>query len=98
MAARLGWGVVAAGQEEVVSTALGRFPSMRWPQLERILTRHPLNYTITRQNGSHRTLDAPGRPTLRLSFHDRQELPGGLVRKILVQDIGLTEDEARKLL
>lgn len=71
---------------------------MRWPRLERILTRHPLNYEVTRQRGSHRTLTAPGRPTLHLSFHDRQELPGGLIRKILVQDVGLTESEARNLL
>lgn len=71
---------------------------MRWPKLERILTRQPLNYVVTRQTGSHRTLEAPGRPTLHLSFHDRQELPGGLVRKILVQDVGLSEEEARSLL
>jgi len=77
---------------------LGAFPSMRWPQLERILTRTPLNYVITRQAGSHKTLEAEGRPTLRLSFHDQQELPPGLVKKILVQDVGLTVDEALTLL
>ena len=77
--------------------AVGRFPSMRWPRLKRILERAPLSYRITAQEGSHRTLEALGRPTLHLSFHDAQELPGGLVRKILVKDVGLTEDEARKL-
>lgn len=71
---------------------------MRWPQLERILTPGPLNYVITRHEGSHRMLESPGRPTLHLSFHDRQELPGGLIRKILVQDVHLTELEARNLL
>lgn len=75
-----------------------RFPSMRWPQLRRILEREPMSYRITRQEGSHRTLEAEGRPTLLLSFHDKQELPGRLVRKILVHDVGLTEDEARRLL
>jgi predicted RNA binding protein YcfA (HicA-like mRNA interferase family) len=77
---------------------LDRFPSMRWPRLRGILTRDPLNYRITRQAGSHRTLEADGRPTLHLAFHDRQDLPGGMVRKILVQDVGLTEDEAKALL
>jgi predicted RNA binding protein YcfA (HicA-like mRNA interferase family) len=75
-----------------------RFPSMRWPQLLRVLEREPLNYRVVRQQGSHRTLEADGRRRLLLSFHDKQEMPGGLVRKILVHDIGLTEDEARNLL
>lgn len=43
-------------------------------------------------------MTAEGRPQLLLSFHDGQEIPGGLVRKILVKDIGLTEDEALLLL
>lgn len=77
---------------------MSRFPALRWPALRRVLTRAPLNYRITRQVGSHRTLEAEGRPTLHLSFHDNQELPSGLVRKILVQDVGLSEDEARELL
>lgn len=77
---------------------MSQFRSMRWPTLLRVLTRDPLNYAITRQEGSHRTLEAAGRPVLHLSFHDNQELPGGLVRKILCKDIGLTPDEARKLL
>jgi predicted RNA binding protein YcfA (HicA-like mRNA interferase family) len=71
---------------------------MRWPRLRRILEREPLGYRITRQDGSHRTLEAEGRPTLHLSFHDRQEIPSGLVRKILVKDIGLSVDEALDLL
>ncbi len=77
---------------------MGRFPSLRWPELERILTRAPLGYRISRQKGSHRTFEAPGRPTLHLSFHDNQEIPSGLVRKILVSDVGLAEDEAIALL
>jgi predicted RNA binding protein YcfA (HicA-like mRNA interferase family) len=71
---------------------------MRWPQLERVLARKPLGYRITRQGGSHRTLEADGRPDLHLSFHDNQEISGGLVRKILVKDVGLSESEARNIL
>jgi predicted RNA binding protein YcfA (HicA-like mRNA interferase family) len=77
---------------------LDGFPSMRWPRLRRILEREPLNYRIVHQSGSHRKMQAPNRPELHLAFHDRTELPGGLVRKILVQDIGLTEKEALDLL
>ena len=83
---------------EWTGAGLNQFPSMRWPTLYRILARDPLNYSITRQDGSHRTLEAEGRPVLHLSFHDSQELPGGMVRKILCKDIGLSQDEARKLL
>ena len=71
---------------------------MRWPRLERILTRAPLSYRVVRQSGSHKTLESTGRPTLRLSFHDRQELPGSIIRKILVQDVGLSDADARALL
>jgi hypothetical protein len=35
---------------------------------------------------------------LTFAFHDRATVPSGLVRKVLVRDIGLAEDEARKLL
>ncbi len=70
---------------------------MRWPQFERVLARAPLHYAITRQVGSHKTLEAPNRPTLHLSFHDRQELPGSMIRKILTEDVGLSDAEARAL-
>lgn len=80
------------------------FPSMRWSRLFKILSRAPLNYRIERRGsgqrrkGSHRKLVADGRPDLRMAFHERQELPGGLVRTILVDQVGLAEEEARALL
>ncbi len=77
---------------------MDRFPSMKWPKLRRILERAPLNYRITRQRGSHKKLVADGRPDLRLSFHDNQDLPGGLVRDVLVDQVGLSEEEARTLI
>lgn len=43
-------------------------------------------------------MEAPGRPPLSFSFHDKATIPSGLVRKILVRDVGLAEDQARKLL
>lgn len=39
-----------------------------------------------------------GLPPLTFAFHDKATIPAGLVRKILVRDLGLAEDEARKLL
>jgi predicted RNA binding protein YcfA (HicA-like mRNA interferase family) len=62
------------------------------------LERKPLGYRVARQTGSHRRLEASDRPPLTFAFHDNVTIPSGLVHKILVRDIGLAEDEARKLL
>jgi predicted RNA binding protein YcfA (HicA-like mRNA interferase family) len=68
---------------------------MRGRELLRILTREPLNYNVTRQRGSHRKLESSsGYPPLVFSFHDGQEIPPRVVRKILVQDVGLAEQDA----
>jgi hypothetical protein len=40
----------------------------------------------------------PRHPPFTFAFHDKATIPGGLVRKILVRDVGLDEEEARKLL
>ena len=74
------------------------FPSMKAKRLRALLERSPLNYQVARQTGSHRRMEAPGRPRVTFAFHDRQTVGGGLVRKILIKDVGLAEDEARKLL
>jgi predicted RNA binding protein YcfA (HicA-like mRNA interferase family) len=75
------------------------FPSLKARQLLAVLQREPLLYRVERQKGSHRLLvsDA-GYPDLRFSFHDRITLAPGAVRKILVDDIGLTPAQARKIL
>jgi predicted RNA binding protein YcfA (HicA-like mRNA interferase family) len=77
---------------------MGQFPSMKAKRLLAVLEREPLAYRVTRQAGSHRRMEAPGRPPLTFAFHNNATIPSGLVRKILVRDIGLGEDEARKLL
>jgi hypothetical protein len=43
-------------------------------------------------------MEAPGRPAITFAFHDKVTIPAGFVRKVLTKDIGLGEDEARKLL
>jgi predicted RNA binding protein YcfA (HicA-like mRNA interferase family) len=71
---------------------------MKAKRLLAVLEREPLNYRVSRQSGSHRRMEAPGRPPLTFAFHDKATIPSGLVRKVLVRDVGLAEDEARKLL
>ena len=75
-----------------------RFPSLKAPKLLAILMRKPLSYRIASQNGSHRQLESDNYPPLDFCWHDNQTLPGGLVRRILTKRVGLTEQEARKLL
>jgi hypothetical protein len=41
---------------------------------------------------------SPGHPPLSYAFHASDTVAGGVVRKILVRDVGLSEAEARELL
>jgi predicted RNA binding protein YcfA (HicA-like mRNA interferase family) len=76
-----------------------RFPSMSASDFMRVLRKKPLKYRITRQSGSHRTLESDeGYPRLTFSWHDGATLAPGLVKKVLVKDVGLTEEEAFNLL
>ena len=77
---------------------VGQFPRKTWPQFRRILQRGPLRYRVVRQVGSHIRPVSPTYPTLHLAFHERATIPPGLVRKILVRYVGLTEDDALRLL
>jgi predicted RNA binding protein YcfA (HicA-like mRNA interferase family) len=75
-----------------------RFPSLKARQLRRVLEAEPLGYRVVRQTGSHRTMRSAGRPTITFAFHDRATLAPGLVREVLVRRVGLSEDEALRLL
>jgi Predicted periplasmic or secreted lipoprotein len=77
---------------------MGQFPSIKAKRLLAILERKPLGYRVVRQTGSHRRMEAPGRPPFTFAFHDKATIRPALVRRILVKDIGLAEDEAHKLL
>lgn len=70
---------------------------MKAADLLRLLEKD-LGYEIARQNGSHRRLKAEGRPPLTFAFHLNVSLPGGVVKKVLVKDVGLSETEATDLL
>lgn len=75
-----------------------QFPSLKAKKLLQTLERRPLGYTVARQKGSHRRMTAPGRPSLSFAFHDRSTVSGNLVKEILTKDVGLSEDEAKRLL
>lgn len=53
-----------------------------------------LGYRVVRRVGSHRRLAADGRPTLTFAFHDKHEVGPGVVRDILVKQVGLTLEAA----
>jgi predicted RNA binding protein YcfA (HicA-like mRNA interferase family) len=71
---------------------------MKARRLRAVLERQPLNYRAVRQTGSHRRLLSPDYPPLVFAFHDRATVRPQVVREILLEDVGLVEDEARKLL
>lgn len=75
-----------------------QFPSTRATRLLAVLMRQPLGYSIARQSGSDRRLTSPDYPPLTFAFHCGQELSAGLIRKILVKDVGLTVDQALDVL
>jgi predicted RNA binding protein YcfA (HicA-like mRNA interferase family) len=71
---------------------------MKAKRLLAVLMREPLGYRIVRHRGSHRRLAAPGRPPVTLAWHDRATVAPGLVRRTLVDKVGLEEEEALDLL
>jgi len=72
---------------------------MKAQKLMSVLARRPLEYRVDRQNGSHKWLKSPnGYNDLEFAFHDGQSIPPGLVRKVLVKDMGLSEEDAIELL
>jgi predicted RNA binding protein YcfA (HicA-like mRNA interferase family) len=77
---------------------MAKFPSLKSRQLLRVLTSKPLGYRVVRQSGSHRRLEAPDRPPITFSFHDRQTIRPATVRRILCDQVGLDEEEALRLL
>lgn len=74
------------------------FPSVKADDLLAVLTRAPLNYEMVRRNGSHRVLRSPDRPQVLFSYHQGATIAPGVVRKILVGTVGLSEEEALQLL
>jgi predicted RNA binding protein YcfA (HicA-like mRNA interferase family) len=75
------------------------FKSLKAKQFMKVLKRKPLSYRVVAQTGSHRKLESKnGYPPIDFVFHDKAEIPPGLVRRILCQRVGLSEDEAKDLI
>jgi len=74
------------------------FPSMRAADLQRLLEKE-FGYYVHTQKGSHKKLRSDdGYQPLTFAFHDGVEIAPGLVRKILVKDVGLTVEAAAQVL
>jgi predicted RNA binding protein YcfA (HicA-like mRNA interferase family) len=75
------------------------FPSLKVGTVLRILEREPLSYSITRQKGSHRTMySGQGYGRVLLSGHKGQEMTSNHVKKLFVDQVGLTVEDALNLL
>jgi len=62
------------------------------------LLQRELGYAVARQEGSYRTMVADGRPPITFAFHDEVTIRPRVVGTILVQQIGLSLEEARELI
>jgi predicted RNA binding protein YcfA (HicA-like mRNA interferase family) len=72
---------------------------MKARQLLAVLTRPPLQYRVVRQAGSHRRLtSAAGYPPLTFAWHDGATIAPGVVRDVLMKDVGLSSQEALRCL
>lgn len=70
------------------------FPTCSYQKLLKIITQHcgkPL-----RTKGSHQTFHSPYTKKNFTFAPRKKDFKSGLVRKILIQDIGLTEEQALK--
>ena len=73
-----------------------QFPSKKGNQVLRLLKK--LGYTVTRTTGSHRKLEADGRPTIFFAWHDSADVSPTALRKLLVEQVGLNDDEIARVL
>lgn len=65
----------------------------------RILKSNPLNYIAFRNSkGSHLMLVSQGRQPILFHYHPRVEISGRIVREMLVEKAGLTEEQAWNLI
>jgi predicted RNA binding protein YcfA (HicA-like mRNA interferase family) len=70
------------------------FGAMKWKEIRDILIR--AGYEVSRQKGSHLSLRKEGEMPITLALHSTEAAPG-MVRKILMKDAGLTEEQINKL-
>lgn len=83
---------------ELEIQTVNRFPSLRAREVVRLLERGPLYYTIKRQRGSHKHFASENYPDVLFSYHDGKSLAPGELRKLLVGIVGLSEEDALRLI
>ncbi len=79
-----------------MSLPVSRFPALKPDQVLRLLRR--IGYQKVRQRGSHVLLRAEGRQTIILSLHRGRAVKPKHLRAMLVDNVGLTDDEIEALL
>ena len=72
------------------------FPALKPDRVLRLLRQ--VGYQKVRQRGSHILLRAEGRQTITLSMHKGRTVKPKHLRAMLVERVGLTEDEIEALL
>lgn len=72
------------------------FPALKSQRVLSMLAR--LGYSEQRRKGSHRRLVADERPPLTFAYHEGEEVPPKALRHLLTVQVGLNEDEIRRLL
>lgn len=77
---------------------MSSWPSMKAGKLRRVLRKLGYSKVPNRGHGSHEVLRAEGRPQLTFAFHNKDTIPGSLVRSILTRQAGLSIDEAKEVL
>ena len=76
-----------------------KFPSIKIRRMLRILKSNPLNYIASRNSkGSHLMLVSQGRQPILFHYHPRVEISGRIVKEMLVEKAGLTEEQAWTLI
>ena len=77
------------------------FPSLKATKLLQILKKE-LGYTVVKgsrkSGGSHCCLVAEGRKQIRWAFHNKVNIPPRSVKAVLVDQAGLTVEEAKEVL
>lgn len=75
-----------------------KFKSLKAAIFYRLLCSNPLNYRLnTKKGGSHKILIANGRMSITFHWHDSVEIPGYVIKNLLVKRALLSEEEAYKL-
>ncbi|WP_420442853.1 type II toxin-antitoxin system HicA family toxin [Candidatus Poriferisodalis sp.] len=75
---------------------VSRFPALKPDHVLRLLRQ--VGYQRVRQRGSHIVLRAEGRQTITVSMHKGRTVKPKHLRAMLVERVGLTEDEIEALL